>query len=410
VAESRHPPGLLAVDAAVGRLIATARLRQPAVESLPLAAAAGRVLAADVVAAMDVPPEANSAMDGYAFRHAGLAPGAVLPVSQRIAAGQAPLPLQEGTAARIFTGAILPAGADTVVMQEQCEARDAQVRLLEIPAPGANVRAAGQDVARGSVLLAAGTRLSPPALGVLASTGVASVAVFRPLRVAVLSTGDELLEPGEPWRSGTIYNSNRPLLAALLAGWGCEVIACAHVADSVSATQAAFDNVLAAGVDVIVSSGGVSVGEEDHVKTVLAARGRLDFWKIAIKPGKPVAVGELDGVPFLGLPGNPQSVFVTALMLLRPFLLARQGQREVLPPVFAVPAGFTQQAGTRREYLRVRLDATAGGALLQRHPQQSSGALSSAVWADGLAMVEPGQSVQAGKPLSFLPFSTLYRS
>jgi molybdopterin molybdotransferase len=404
VPEVCYPPGLLPVDAAVERLVAAARLRQPAAESLPLAKAAGRVLAADVVAAMDVPPQANSAMDGYAFRHAGLAPGAVLPVSQRIPAGQVPLPLQADTAARIFTGAILPAGADTVVMQEQCEAAGTQVRLREIPAAGANVRAAGQDVAKGSVLLAAGTRLSPPALGVLASTGVADVVVFRPLRVGLLSTGDELLEPGEPWRAGTIYNSNRPLLAALLAGWGCEMVAAARVADSVCATQAAFDAVLAAGADVIVSSGGVSVGEEDHVKTALAARGRLDFWKIAIKPGKPVAVGELDGVPFLGLPGNPQSVFVTALVLLRPFLLARQGQQQVLPPAFAVPAGFTRPAGTRREYLRVQCRDN----ILQPHPQQSSGALSSAVWADGLAVVEPGQSVQTGKPLSFLPFSTLY--
>ncbi|MFN3586659.1 MAG: molybdopterin molybdotransferase MoeA, partial [Moraxellaceae bacterium] len=231
-ADACTPKGLLPVDEAVARLVALARAVTPAVESVPLAEAAGRVLAADVVAGIDVPPEANSAMDGIAFCHADLPASGELPLSQRIPAGTAPVPLVPGTAARIFTGAVLPSGADTVAMQENCEFSGAQVRLLAVPAAGANVRPAGQDLAAGSVVLRRGQRLSPPALGLLASLGQPSVTVFRRLRVAVLSTGDELLEPGEPWRPAAIYNANRPMLAALLAGWGCDVIDRGRVADS----------------------------------------------------------------------------------------------------------------------------------------------------------------------------------
>lgn len=401
---------MISVDAAVERLLVLARQHRPEIEQVALADAAGRVLAIDMIAAMDVPPEANSAMDGYAFRHADLAAAAALPVSQRIAAGQVPLPLQPGTAARIFTGAILPPGADTVVMQEQCDLAGTQVRLLKIPAAGANVRAAGQDVARGSVLLAAGTRITPPASGVLASLGITRVAVYRRLRVGVLSTGDELLEPGESWRAGAIYNSNRPLLTQLLAGWGFSVVDGGRVADTREDTLAALEKMHATGVDVIMSSGGVSVGEEDHVKAALQARGQLDFWRIAIKPGKPVAVGTLGAAAFLGLPGNPQSVFVTALVLARPFLLARQGQERVLPAVFQVPAGFARpRPGERNEYLRVRLEDAGGKTVLVPHPQQSSGALASAVWADGLAVVPAGTTVEKGQAIGFVPFSTFFR-
>lgn len=403
-----YPPGLVGVDEAVARLVALGRERAPAVESLPLALAAGRVLAADLVAARDVPPEANSAMDGFAFRHADLPPSGELAISQRIPAGVAPSPLAAGTAARIFTGAILPAGADTVVMQEQCEYDAARLRLLSVPEAGANVRPAGQDVAAGAALLARGLRLGPAALGLAASTGLDALPVYRPLRVAILCTGDELLEPGEPWRPGCIYNSNRPLLDALLRGWGCGVVDLGRVPDSLAGTQAALERAVAAGVDVILSTGGVSVGEEDHVKAALLQRGRLDFWKVAIKPGKPVAVGEVEGVPFLGLPGNPQSVLVTALLLARPFLLARQGQAAVAPLSFAVAAGFARpRAADRREYVRVRLEAGAAGPCLRPHPQQSSGALQSAVWADGLALVEAGQPLQQGDAVTYLPYSGL---
>jgi molybdopterin molybdotransferase len=368
------------------------------------------VLASDIVAGMEVPPEANSAMDGIAFCHADVPASGAFVLSQRIAAGYAPQPLQPGTAARIFTGAILPAGADTVAMQENCEFREASVLLKSVPAAGANVRAAGQDVAKGTVVMRAGERLAPAALGVLASLGLQQVPVFRPLRVAVLSTGDELLEPGESWAPGMIYNSNRPLLSALLRGWGCAVVDVGRVADSREATEAAFARAAEAGADVVISSGGVSVGEEDHVKAALLAKGRLDFWKIAIKPGKPVAVGEIHGMDFLGLPGNPQSVFVTSVLLARPFLLARQGQREVLPKSFSVAAGFsTRKAADRREYLRVQIQDAAGVSQLQLHAQQSSGALLSALWADGLALVEAGLLVAPGQPLPFLPLGLLYR-
>ncbi len=410
MAEHCYPSGLMPVDQAIERLINLARQKSPETERVVLSSAMGRVLAEDAIAPMDVPPEANSAMDGFAFCHADLPASGLLHISQRIPAGKAPAPLEQGSAARIFTGGVLPAGADTVVMQEDCEFHDAEVRLLKVPTPGANVRPAGQDVACGSTPLQAGYRLDAPALGLLASMGVDVPLVFRRLRVAMLATGDELLEPGESWRPGSIYNSNRPMLACLLTGWGCDVIDLGKVPDSREATEAAFGRALEQKADVIISTGGVSVGEEDHVKAALQASGRLDFWKIAIKPGKPVAIGEIGQASFIGLPGNPQSVFVTALLLARPFLLARQGQQHVRPSHFAVAAGFSRKtAGNRREYLRVQIqDDGHGSPCLRPHAQQSSGALMSAAWADGLALIEAGAGVEPGQPLTFLPFSTLY--
>lgn len=404
-------PGLLDVDAAITRLVEIARKQKPATERVLLNKAVGRVLAEEMLAAMDVPPQANSAMDGIAFCHAGLSASGELRITQRIPAGQVPVPLQKHTAARIFTGAILPAGADTVAMQENCEFFADSVRLKDIPRPAANVRLAGQDVQKGATILSAGARIDAAAVGLLASTGLADVPVYKRLRVAVLATGDELLEPGEAWRSGSIYNSNHPMLVTLLSGWGCDVVDLGRVADSLDATKTALLNAVAEKVDVIVSSGGVSVGEEDHVKAALQMLGRLDFWKIAIKPGKPVAMGDIDGVAFLGLPGNPQSAFITALLLARPFVLARQGQKNVLPTAFALPANFSRKKrADRREYVRVQIQASVMGPELVPHPQQSSGALMSSVWADGLALVEAGAVFEPGQPIPFLPFSTLYQS
>lgn len=401
------PPGLLGVDEAAARLVALARGRCPGTEVVPLAAAGNRVLAEDLLAPMPVPPEANSAMDGIAFRHADFPSTGTLRISQRIPAGVAPAPLEKGTAARIFTGAILPPGADTVAMQEHCEFTADSVRVRRIPGAGANVRPAGQDVARDALLLTRGTRLTPPALGLAAAAGLSQLEIYSALRVAILCTGDELLEPGESWRRGAIYNSNRPMLVQLLRGWGFEVIDLGKVPDSREATEAALTRAVATGADVIISTGGVSVGEEDHVRAALQQKGQLDFWKVAIKPGKPVAVGEVGGISFLGLPGNPQSVLITALVLARPFLLARQGRADVAAQALPVASAFARKAGDRREYLRVRLGEGPAGMELHLHPEQSSGALLSAVWADGLAMVEAGREVQVGDLVPFLPFSAL---
>lgn len=400
---------LLPVDEAIARLLAAAdaRARGPA-EHLALNDAAGRVLAEDVVATVAVPPEDNSAMDGIAIRHADLVGDGpwCLPLSQRIPAGSAPQPLQPGTAARLFTGAVIPAGADTVVMQENCRFEADAVWVDVAPRAGENIRLAGQDIPAGSIAVAAGSRLDPARLGLVASTGQAGVMVWPRLRVALLCTGDELVDPGQPLASGQLYNSNRIMLAALLTGLGCEVIDLGRVADTLPATREALRRASASGAQVVLSTGGVSVGEEDHVRAAVEAEGRLDLWKLAIKPGKPVAFGAVGGVTFLGLPGNPQSVWVTFQIVARPFLRRLSGEREVLPRPLLLPAGFVRaQPQGRREYLRVRYEMGVGGGRLLPHANQSSGALASAAWADGLALVEAGQVVEEGMLLPFLPLS-----
>lgn len=377
---------------------------------LPTMTAAGRVLAAEQLSNVNVPPLDNSAMDGYAVRAADIPQaGTLLPVSQRIPAGAVGTPLQPGTAARIFTGAPVPAGADAVVMQERCEhGGEGRVIFQHVPKAGDNIRRAGEDVARGARILTPGTRLGPAQLAFAASVGLAEVPVFRRLRVATFFTGDELRMPGEPLPEGAIYNSNRFAIVTLLERLGCEVKDLGLVADSLEATRAALREA-AAGADLVITSGGVSVGEEDHVKPAVEAEGRLDMWQIAIKPGKPLAFGEITSgsnrAAFIGLPGNPVSAFVTFLMLVRPFILRSQGVAEVVPRAYRLPAASEwKKADKRREFLRASL--TADGAV-DLYAHQGAGVMASVVHADGLIDNPPGQLIVPGETVRFLPFSDL---
>ncbi len=370
-------------------------------EELPLQDALGRTLAQDVTAGVNVPLADNSAMDGYALR-AQDAPGE-LRVAQRIAAGSTGLPLEPGTAARIFTGAPVPPGADAVVMQEDCSESGGVVRVGRALAVGENVRPAGQDIRAGSVLLHAGRVLRPQDLGLLASVGVSRVEVRRALRVAVLSTGDELVEPGGgPLAPGQSYNSNRYTLAGQVAKLGMQFVDGGIVADDPEVTALALQRAAEA-ADCVITSGGVSVGEEDHVKAQVERLGRLDLWRLAIKPGKPLAFGEVCGKPFIGLPGNPTSSFVTFCLVARPFLRALQGVQEEAPPVLAARAGFTvSRAGTRQDYLRVSLEQGGGGLVARPFDNQSSGVLSSVSRSQALAVIPPGATVSEGDQVQIL--------
>ena len=394
---------LISVEEARRRLLDWAG-QQPieACEVVPLEQADGRVLAAPLLAGLDLPPWDNSAMDGYALRLADWQ-GEPLPVSQRILAGDAPQALQPGTCARIFTGAPLPAGADCVEMQENTEVLDdGRVRFLQALRLGRNIRPRGQEARAGEVILAAGTRLGPVELALAASLGVETLSVRRRPRVALLSTGDELVEPGQPLGPGQIYNSNRRLLAAWLRRLGCEVHDAGILADDLQATRAALAGLTS--VDLILSTGGVSVGEADFLGQALREAGELALWKLAIKPGKPLTCGHHQGVPVLGLPGNPASTLVTFGLLARPYLLRRLGVEAIEPLGFEVPAGFAwPRAGGRREYLRARLEQ--GRAV--PHPNQSSGVLRSAAWADGLVEVREERTLAEGEPVRFIPFSEL---
>lgn len=400
-------------------------------ESVSTSLALGRILAQDLVSPLDVPPYDNSAMDGYAVRMAELqgegatalaaeatTATALVPVSQRVPAGSVPTALQPGTAARIFTGATVPEGADTILMQEQCEAvADAagglgQVRVpLSVP-QGQHIRRRGEDLQRGQTILGAGARLNAAALGLAATAGAAELTVARRPRVALFSTGDELVLPGQPLGPGQIYNSNRTTLHALLLALGCEVRDLGIVPDTLDATRAALREA-ARNSDLILSSGGVSVGEEDHLKPALEREGRLDLWQIAIKPGKPLAFGEVHHADapqgrcfYMGLPGNPVSSFVTFLLFVRPVLLRLQGATQLAPRGYQLPAEFTwTKADKRREFLRGRVTDQGGLALFGN---QSSGVMSSAAWADGLIELPPGATVQPGQLLRFLPFNDLF--
>jgi molybdopterin molybdotransferase len=439
-------PGLTPLDDALAELLAYAQPLEGS-DTVSTFDADGRVLAQDCVSALQVPPQDNSSMDGYAVRSAEIADeGVVMPVSQRIAAGAQPEPLVPGSAARIFTGAQVPPGADAIVMQEDCELVSEQlsmrepagaqiVRINRVPAPGQWIRRAGEDVTRGSVVLASGQRLGPAHIGLADNIGLDKLKVARRPRVALFSTGDELVMPGavppEQMKPGTIYNSNRFFLRALLQRLGCELTDLGVVPDRRDATidalrSASKDN------DLILTSGGVSVGEEDHIKPAVESLGKLSMWQIAMKPGKPFAYGQIprtvraepvlrqaqddrnsspstssgrtDFAHFIGLPGNPVSSFVTFVLLVRPFVLKLQGAKRIEAQAVTLPAHFDCRGDKRREFLRVRRNAEGG---LDLFPNQSSGVLTSASWADGLVDNPPGTAIKHGDAVRFLPLADL---
>lgn len=385
-------------------------------ESIPMQAALGRVLAENVNSLVDVPPLDNTSMDGYAVRTADTSSaGQVLRITQRIPAGSVGTQLDPGTAARIFTGAPVPPGADAVVMQEDCtlvEGSTAEVQVNTAPTAGQWIRRRGEDLSAGKTALTAGIFLRPQELGVAASAGLTHLNVKRRVRVAAFFTGDELALPGELLKPGGIYNSNRDTLLACLRSLGCEPTDLGIVPDRLDATRDALRKA-SKDHDLILTSGGVSVGEEDHIKPAVTAEGRLDLWQIAIKPGKPLAFGAVrksnepkDGEAwFIGLPGNPVSSFVTFLLFVRPFILKLQG-REVMPnPSYMMRADFDWlKADRRNEFLRVKLNQQGG---LDLFPNQSSGVLTSASWGDGLVDCPPGQPIHQGDLVKYIPFDAL---
>ena len=404
---------MLTLDEALERLLAAvAPLPASEHETLSTFDALSRVLQHDLRSTLDVPPQDNTSMDGYALRCADVpVAGVILPVSQRIPAGVVGAPLAPGTAARIFTGAQVPAGADAVVMQEQCEqvpqGRGENVRVNVVPNAGQWIRRRGEDVRDGQVVLAAGTRLTPQALGLAATVGAATLTVARRPRVALFSTGDELAMPGEALKPGAIYNSNRYTLRSAIKALGCDCTDLGIVPDQLDATRDALRRA-AQGHDLIVTSGGVSVGEEDHLRPAVQAEGRIGLWQIAIKPGKPLAFGEVrrgDGSSayIVGLPGNPVSSFITFVLMVRPVLLRLQGATVLAPTRTPMRADFDwPRPDKRREFLRARRNAAGG---LELFANQSSGVLTSVVWGDGVVDNPPGHAIGSGDTVEFIAFA-----
>ena len=395
--------GLLSVDDALVQLLSAA-VPLSEVESIPTLEAAGRVLARAQRSSMDVPPLDNSAMDGYAVRTSDLQGNVKLRITQKIMAGSVGRPLEPGTAARIFTGAPIPAGADAVVMQEDTEISQDLLLLKKQPRPGEWVRYVGSDIRSAAQILPAGRRLAPQDTGLAASVGIGTLPVFRKVRLGLFFTGDELVMPGEPLAPGRIYNSNRFTLRGLAQAFGCETRDYGIVPDSLEATREVLRR--AAGeCDVIVTSGGVSVGEADYVKPAVEAEGRLLMWRISMKPGRPLAFGRVGAASFIGLPGNPVSSFVTFLIFVRPFLLKLQGHEKVQPRAVAARADFDWlEPDARREFLRARWNAQGG---LELYPTQDSAVLTSTVWADGLIDNPAGHAIRKGEEVRFLPYSEL---
>ena len=378
-------------------------------ESVKLDDALGRVLSKGVSSAINVPAWDNSAMDGYAVRYIDIINHEQLPVSQRIPAGTRSLPLQPGSAARIFTGAPVPEGADTVIMQEIIKRDGDSIQLDGEASEGSNIRRAGEDIQKGSEIISSGTRLLSQHIGLAASTGTDVLTVKRKLKVAIFTTGDELTMPGDILTEGKIYNSNRYLFRGLLEKLGCEVIDLGNVIDEYEATCDAI-NEAASKADLILSSGGVSVGEEDYVKKALEELGSLDLWKIAVRPGKPLAYGNVSGVPFIGVPGNPVSLFVTFSIFVRPFILRSMGIVDVSPAEYKAIAGFDwQRPDKRTEYMRARIESNdQGEEVANVYPSRSSGVLSSVTWADGMVVINPDQKLMKGDSVRYIPFSSLY--
>jgi len=406
---NKNQAPLLSVDEALDFLLRQARPVE-AVEDALITDALGRVLAVLQTSRINVPPHDNSAMDGYALRAADLnALGDTrLAVSQRIAAGMMGQPLAPHTAARIFTGAPIPPGADAVVMQEDTTpAGDAVIIHRAVPS-GTNLRYAGEDIAQGNTVLQAGTRLGPQHLGLAASVGIARLPVYRKLRIATFFTGDELVMPGERLGPGQIYNSNRFTLNGLLRCLGFTAIDLGIVPDKLDATIAVLKQA-AREADVILTSGGVSVGEEDHIKAAVERLGTIDMWRIAMKPGKPLAFGRIDNAAFIGLPGNPVSVFVTFCIFARPFLLRSQGVMNVTPRSYWVEANFDWLTpDRRREFLRARLEPGMDGqSRAAIYPHQGSGVLTSTVWGDGLITCPAGTPIKRGERVRYIPFTEL---
>jgi len=399
--------GLKPVDEAIAELLARVPALPP-VEHVALSDALGRVLAESLDAPFPVPAWDNSAMDGYALRAADLpAAGGWLPLAGRIAAGDAADQLlPAGHAVRIFTGAPLPPGADTVVAQEDCQIEADRVHFPGVT-QGAHVRRQGEELQAGAPVLQAGKRLRPQEIGLLASFGVARVAVYRRLRIGLLSSGNELREPGEPLAPGQIYNSNRYYLLSVLRSLGMEVHDYEILVDELAASRDALA-LAASEWDMLITSGGVSVGEEDHLKQAIRELGELHMWRLAIQPGKPLAFGEVNGKPWIGLPGNPAAALITSLVVARPFLLSAQGCTEVLPKPLRLTAGFAwRKPNNRRQYLRARLEQVDGEMRVCLHPRQGSAMLTSASWAEGLAIVERNRTLEEGETVEYLPFSEL---